>query len=77
MATNRVNVRVPREIYERLKAQADAAGYSSLNQLARCVLIQFVRHAQKMREMVDRTAWMDDMAGAHDPRNRKQINERL
>lgn len=77
MATLRINVRLPRDVYERLKAQSESAGYSSLNQLARCVLVQFVRHSERMRKATEMTSWMEEMTEGYDPRVRKQINERL
>ncbi len=76
----RLNIRIPEDCRRELEAAAQTAGYASAAMLARCVLVQFLRHRTRMREMAEQTTgWMDSMAeeAGHDPRNRRMINERL
>lgn len=79
MQSPRINVRLPREAFESLKATADSAGYSSPCQLARCVLVQFLDHCRRVRAERERyTGWIDEMVcESNDPRMRKDINERF
>lgn len=83
MKSIRLNLRLPQGLHSVLKAQADSAGYTSPAQLVRCILTQYVRHADRLRLEREQTAWMDEFCNEHsdrdreDPTQRKRINERL
>jgi hypothetical protein len=79
MNSPRLTIRMPREGYDKLSAVSESAGYSSPCQLARCILMQFLKHREEhSRVEVDHTDWIDDMIEDYrDPRCRKAINERL
>ena len=76
--TIRLNIRLPRKTREALDKAAEAGGYASAAQLARCVRVRFVSHSAELAAMADElTAWIDDTVAATDSvGERIRINNR-
>lgn len=79
MTTTRINLRLPRHAAEELSVIADTAGYSSVCQLCRSVLIQFLNSREAVAaSMTEHAEWMEATVSDHlDPTQRRRINERL
>lgn len=78
----RLSVRLPEHFRKKLADIALVAGYSSPSQLARAVLVQFLRNRESMaRASTALTDWMDEFdmfaeASRHDPTQFSNINNR-
>lgn len=79
MTTSRINLRLPRQAAEELCVIADKAGYASVCQLCRAVLVQFLNNrAAVSSAMSGHAEWMEEVSSDHlDPTQRRRINERL
>lgn len=79
MTTTRINLRLPRHAAEELSVIADKAGYASVCQLCRSVLVQFLNNREAVATaMSGHTEWMDEVSGDYlDPTQRRRVNERL
>lgn len=78
MASERISIRLPDEYVTALRAAAEAGGYSSPGQLARCVLVRFLNFRERVRPDDRYTEWAETLVADHlDPRRRSDINERL
>lgn len=77
--TERIGVRLPKTCLEQLKTAAEAGGYGSPCQLARCVIIRFLDYRNRTGNGLDEHAdWIESLVEDHlDPKHRKRINERL
>ncbi|MCM1369841.1 MAG: hypothetical protein NC204_05650 [Candidatus Amulumruptor caecigallinarius] len=61
MASVKMSVRIPQREHHELNAIARDAGYASACQLARSILIQFLRQRDRVREQLTcNAAWIDD-----------------
>lgn len=84
MSSPKLSLRLPQHAHDELRRIACESGYGSACQLARCVLIQFLRNRERVAHVsTEHSGWMQAMADEHegadrdDPRCRRMINERL
>lgn len=77
--SQRLSVRLPASVFDRLREVSETAGYPSPSMLVRCVLVQFLNKREVVSRICSDTSdWVDDVVSDHlDPTQRKRINERL
>lgn len=81
MGTIRISARIPDHVFKSFEHIALSSGYPTASALLRCVLSQFVSNRERVKKTgEEHTDWMREFAESHDhedPRQRKNINERL